>query len=701
MIKHAFLLFTLHFQIPGYGLLLILPVAFLGAYWLYFRKNIPFTPRQKYLLFTLRAIWLSLLLLLLFNPVIEHNIPSTEKPHVVFLIDDSQSMVAHDSATTAQKIQQAIENLKEALQDKFQVKTYTFGEEVRNTRTLTFAQSSTNLSAALQYIHSLYYKKPPAAILLISDGIYNRGIHPSLISLLPHTVHVLGTGDTSSFKNVRIEEVKHNSTVFLGNSFQAEITLSAEQLAGQDILLQILRENGKIEASQNLHIPHNRYAKNITVNLTPETKGIHSYTVKVMPLKEEKITQDNEWQFYVEAIDNRHKILILAAFPHPDIAFMKDALENDIHFEVKVHYPFHPPLADINTFSAIIYYQIPTAEYSFRSTFVKPFFDSKIPAFFIAGTKTQLNEIATALPDAGIIPKSTKHNQVQATLNTRFSLFKLNDNYQELLSQYPPLAHPFHEARFSQPDAILFFQYINGIQTTYPLLWFDVTQTPKKAFLMGENFWRWKLYNYRSHRNHQHAYEWFLQTVRYIAFKPDNNPLKVRCKPVYDSHENLLIEAEFYNQNYQLINDPEITFILRDSEGKTYRYVFHKNTTAYYLNLGLLPSGKYSWTASTTYQGKQYQRDGILFVRPFNPETYQTRADFTTLAHIANKNSGTFLPLEKHEQMAQILNNENKYFATTYHTTQTEPLLSSPLYLIMIIIVAATEWTLRKYWGSI
>ena len=40
-------------------------------------------------------------------------------------------------------------------------------------------------------------------------------------------------------------------------------------------------------------------------------------------------------EFFIDILDNKQQILILAKAPHPDIAAMQSALEKNVNYEVK------------------------------------------------------------------------------------------------------------------------------------------------------------------------------------------------------------------------------------------------------------------------------------------------------------------------------------------------------------------------------
>ena len=65
-------------------------------------------------------------------------------------------------------------------------------------------------------------------------------------------------------------------------------------------------------------------------------------------------------------------------------------------------------------------------------------------------------------------------------------------------------------------------------------------------------------------------------------------------KRVFDEGENVLLNAELYNDALELINTPDIKIELKNEKGKSYSFLFTRSNQSYQLNAGTLPTGEYS-----------------------------------------------------------------------------------------------------------
>ena len=131
----------------------------------------------------LRVLVLGILVMLLINPYIRHRNSVVEQPVVVLAHDNSASLIlTGDSTFYKESYPQALADLREALGRDFQVEEYLFGQEVREFDELDYTDQLTDLSAVLRMVERRYYKRNVGAVLLFSDGLYNRGTDPLLLA---------------------------------------------------------------------------------------------------------------------------------------------------------------------------------------------------------------------------------------------------------------------------------------------------------------------------------------------------------------------------------------------------------------------------------------------------------------------------------------------------------------------------------------
>ena len=81
-------------------LLLIVLVSGAISYFLYQKKNVPWSAAQNWILFAIRALAIFLILLLLLEPSIKKITNTLEKPILALAIDNSKSITARTADLT-------------------------------------------------------------------------------------------------------------------------------------------------------------------------------------------------------------------------------------------------------------------------------------------------------------------------------------------------------------------------------------------------------------------------------------------------------------------------------------------------------------------------------------------------------------------------------------------------------------------------
>ena len=167
------------------------------------------------------------LFLLLINPKLTKQEVILEKANLMLLIDDSSSIGEHSEEGQIDSIINAITG-SSALNKKFNIAQYSFGERLNNTDSLTFTEPKTDIAKALNSLNRIYVKSQ-GPIIMLSDGNSTIGEDYEFSSTnqeLP--IYPIVIGDTTSFEDIRIEQVNVNSYAFLKNKFPIEVFVTYE-----------------------------------------------------------------------------------------------------------------------------------------------------------------------------------------------------------------------------------------------------------------------------------------------------------------------------------------------------------------------------------------------------------------------------------------------------------------------------------------
>lgn len=679
--------------------LVALAVGVAFAMLLYFKNK-----KQHYgkpltiLLFVLRTLEGSVVTMLFFNPYIRQKVSVVEQPTIVLAHDNSASVVlSKDSTFYKETYPTQIAAFVESLKDDFQVDEYLFGQEVSDSKALDFSDQLTDISAMLQSVERNYYKRNVGGVLLFSDGIYNRGFEPSLLTeRFAFPIHTVVLGDTMSYPDLFVKDVHYNKKVSLGSAFPVRVVVGAIDCSGKKAEL-TLSEDGRVVAHQEIEVGSNRFSKEIDFMLDADKKGVRQIEIEVKGLEEEFQHLNNLKRIFVEVQDQQYKVLCLADAPHPDLGALKSVLNDDCEMDFVFGRDAVPDLA---SYQLLVMHQTPSHRTDVGALLSQLEKNKKLPVLYVLGNATDV-EAMGKMQQAIDIHRGVTNTMldVKASYNTSFGTFTVSDKSREQVGKYPPLALPHLEINSLLAHDDLLMQEVLGIKSGLPLLTF-VKGDRKMAFLFGTNVWRWRLYNYYQDHNSMVFDELFSKTLKYLLLSADDGSA-VFAKEEYYSNEPVVINAELRNPSNELVTEPDLSIqIINKRTGETYDYVFSKRDHDYELNAGILPEGIYTYHAAAEMGGKKIGMNGSFSVVSLGIEAQQLTADIDRMRSIAAATNGKCYTVDQLPTLLEDLKADARITSVEHHENRFEDLIHSKWILFVLIGLAAIEWVLRKMFGT-
>ena len=685
--------------IPIWMLIVSLLAGVAAATLLYFRnKKQHYGKALTIILLVLRTMMVGLVVLLLFNPLIRQKFSSVETPTIILAHDNSSSVVlCKDSAYYKKDYFIQFEQFRKDLNVDFQVDEYLFGEEVRDLEQLDFSDQLTDLSSLIKTLDRRYYKRNVGAVLLFSDGIYNRGFEPELVAEnFPFPIHTVVLGDTVSYPDLAIRNVHYNKVVSLGATFPVRVTVAARDLAGRKAQL-TLKESGRVIEKRDIEIPSNRFSKEIDFMLDATKKGVLPIDIEISGIEWEEQLLNNVRHIYVEVLDQKYKLLCVAASPHPDLGALRSVLNDN--YEVDFCFG-KEQLPDFEKYDLVILHQVPNGKMDFNALKTQLDKNTKLPVLFVIGNDTDkdfINKVQSVFEFRSGATNTLL--DVKAHLNPSFSTFTFDTKFDQMIAKYPPLALPHLEINALKSHDDLLLQEVMGVKSGLPLLGF-ANDKRKMAFLFGTNIWRWRLFEYYQSKNHDVFDEMFSKTLKYLLLSA-NDGSAIYAKETYYSNEPVIITAELRNPNNELVTDPELTIQIENKlTGETYDYTFSKRDHDYELNAGLLPEGLYTYKVQGQMGERKISVSGTFSVAAIGIEEQQLTADIDRMRTIARLTNGNCYTARELQQLFADLHNDSRITSVEHHESRFEDLIHSKWIFFVLIGLAAVEWLLRKMFGS-
>lgn len=688
--------------ISDYTLWLLLPIALISASLtlFYYQKQGWFNDlkkSQQYLFKTLRFGSLFLVGTLLLGLILQVVSYREEKPIFISLIDNSNSMLNYrDSTQVKNQINQYRNKLSEKFNNRFELIELYVGSKVSNEK-LSFKEKTSRLEAGFDKINEDYYNRNIGGITFISDGNYNVGTNPSYaaekISFTP--IFTLAVGDTTQRKDQAIKNISVNEIAFLNNEFPVEIDLEAIKLPNRTTRISIT-ENGKTVASQVVTYGKNKKDfKQLNFTLKANKIGFQSYTVKLESLNGEFTYKNNQRTFYMEVIDSRNKVLLIAGAPHPDIATLKEVLDQNenIESESVLIKDWNKSLEKTD----LIVWHDPGV--NFDPTVLDLIQQKNIPVFYILGPNTE-NTIVSKLKIGLSVNRSNQTADFEPTYTENFNDFELSEKAIDALEFYPPLKAKFGAIKFNGNPTVLLSQRIGQIKNKEPLLFFINQNNQRNGILYGEGIWRWKLNDFVRNGNHEAFSELFAKTMNYLMVKQQDAGLRIEFPKRFTTEEEIIVNASFFNASLEPITKPQIQLKITDASGKEFKSQFGVNGNGYKLSLGKMKGGKYNWTAFTKFNGKSYRKSGVFVVEEIELEKLETSANHGVMLQLAKQSNGKFYELNQYNELLKALENREDITTMSFEETTFNQLIDYWSVFIILFIFLGAEWFLRRYFGT-
>lgn len=682
---------------PLWLILLCLAAGFLYSYLLYKYGNK--TWKQK-ILAVIRFVVVSSLAFFLLSPVLIHFKNETQKPIIILAHDNSESILNNKDSNFYKNIwQKQWLDIKTKLSNDYDVQYLTFGNKIESKDSLNFKDKRTHLSQLFTYINSTYSKQNIGAIVIASDGNYNKGTNPiyQTINKMPF-IYSIGLGDSTIRKDAMVKEANANAIAYLGNDFPIEINLSAYECEGKNSNLNVSID-GKSIHNQNITYNQKTFFQTINILAKADAPGTKHIVISLNPIDGEYTKSNNRKDLFLEVIDGREKILLTYSMLHPDIGAIKNAISSNANYEVIAKSIDELKLNELSQYNVAVLMGLPSFSNNAKDL-ISNCKNNQIPIWCITNVGTNINQINTISSSGRIDRNSNRTNQTQAVFNSNFNTYTLDPNTQKTLSELPPLVSPYGQYFFNDESSILCFQKIGSVSAKYPLWSMSNENGFKTAYLFGEGFWRWRLQDFVINSNHFATNELVSKTIQYLTTKDDKRKFRVYPnKEVLDEDEALKFTAELYNNNYELVSDKDISLILTNQDNKNYNYMFSPNGKTYSLNIGTMPAGKYSYKALVN--GSTEKITGQILIKPLQVENTDHQADFHLLRQISNKHNGKlFFPNELEELIKKIKNNP-QITSTSFKEKQINDLIQLKWIFYLLLALLSIEWFSRKYQGGI
>jgi hypothetical protein len=662
----------------------------------FYFKDKRFSDQKSWKIFTLAALrFLSVagISILLLGPLLKVNNDQVKNPVVILVQDNSESLKNSTSS---------LKTIKNQLSDDYQTDAFRFSTTIEPNLTDSLDGATTNLSSVFNFIDETYANQNVGAIVIETDGIFNEGSNPMYQKIgITAPIYFIAKGDTTLKKDIKVVQLYHNNIAYLGDKFIVNVDISAYNFSGNSttVSLRKLGNSPKTIGTQKINFNKQNYFTSVSFEVPADESGIIPYQIQIASKSNEFSTSNNFRKFYVDVLDARQKILLYANATHPDLAALKKSITKNKNYEVDISIAGDNS-SNLESYDLVVFHNLPSVKHSIENE-INLLNNRNKPRLFIAGSQIDLPKFNNIQNVIKINANTISDNLVQAVNGVGFKLWEQSDGLKEIIKSYPPLTSKFGKFVASPNTNVLLNQKIGDLETDYPL-WLIKTQGGRKeAVIAGEGLWNWRVFNYLQNNTFNEFDELIGKTVQFITIKEDKRKFRTNTNNnLYQSYEKVNFTAELYNDSYEKINEPDAQLKVKNQDGKEFNFTLAKTNDYYEFNAGTFPAGSYTYTGSTSFNGKPLTSSGKFSVKDVKLELANTTADHNLLRNLVDKYGGKLFYENDSDLIIEEIKSSNTLKPVVYSSIKTESALNLKWIMFLLIGLLILEWFVRRMLGN-
>lgn len=750
---------------PPWLTLLFLVFAAALVVWIYRREGNQASRRVKWLLAGLRLGVLAIAMLMIAQLALSFH--RTGLPYLALIVDDSQSMDLADrypaaiSAKLDTRLRAAgqsgatrwnlartllVENhtaLLRELSQRYQLRLYYLtgmravdGNAEQLATQLNAAQPngpSTRLGAAVRTVLSDLRGSPPAAILLLTDGVNTEG--PTLAEAAQQArrrgvpLVTVGLGDDRTVRDLRLSDLLVDDVVFAGDVVGFEFKLSGTNLAGRKVQI-TLRQPDRSEPLAQLEasVPPDGQTTTLRLPYRPTQLGTFRFVIEAASQEGERDLVNNRLTGQLEVRRDKIRVLLVQGYPNYEYRYLRNLLARepsiDLHTvlqeadaehatQEKGALPVFPVRRDeLLAYDVVVLGDANPALFGQSGLMnLQRFVNERQSggALLVIAGPRYMPWAYRDTPLAALLPiVLATARQPEGELHDGFRLrptetglacppLQLGDTQAEtetIWSHLPPLywlldaepkpaarvlaEHPTLTTADGRPVPLVLLQYVGAGR-----VWFQSTDETWR--------WRWRV-------GDAYFARYWVQTIRYLARAKLAGQRAAELsadRRHYERGETIRLRLQFGDERLAPAEDDGVTVVVEPQGQKTQRLKLRRVSAARGIFAATLPanaSGEYhAWLAIPTLAGRAPATDFTVLPPP--GELAQTQMDSAALKQAAELTKGHYYTFAT---AGDLLGDLPEGRQVPIETLPPKPLWNTWPVLLLLLSLLTLEWVLRK-----
>jgi hypothetical protein len=693
----------------------------------FYRYTLPPLPaRLRIILSLLRALSLSLIFLILFEPIFRLISSSNQSPVLAVLIDDSQSMTIKDGNGDRAKI------VKQFLQKKqfrnvpsdVRVQYYKVASKLGSSEggipdSLSFKGETTDLSAVLSEVKEQIQRENIQTLVLITDGEYTTGKNPIYAAeALGIPVYTVGVGDTSDQKDILVEKIATNNIAYAETRVPVDVTIKSSGYKNENVEVLLTEGVGTVDRKV-VQLQEGTREYPLRLFIEPKDDGTRKFTVNVSHLPGELTEKNNTRSFFVKVLRSKLQVLLIAGSPSPDVSAVRQALVEDEHFSVRSLVQkdetgfyvggFTNTAADSADCFVFVGYPTAAADGGNIQKLLEIIEREKKPILFV-NSKTisydRLRMFESILPftwsdvntdEILVFPSIVEKHNLHPLITLEGNMTA--ENWQKL----PPIYKTQTFFKMKPESDMLAAVRLQNVDLAEPLILIRSINRQKTFAITGHGIWRWRLLAQNNSQTDKFFSLLISNAVRWLTTKEDvKNVRIVPAKETFTTAEPVEFTAQVYDEQIKPVGDAEVVVDLMRGKEK-FPLVFHAVGDGLYEgSIDGVGEGDYTFTGKASSGGKIFGEDkGRISVGQMNVEFLETKMNKPVLEQIAYRTGGKYYDIKQADEITTDLQKDVKFTPKEIVQTSEIELWNWKYLAAAIVLLLGIEWFLRKRNGML
>ena len=727
---------------PVWSLILLILLAAGGVFWfLRERRGALSVPRLIGIGIGQTAM-IAIVLFMLWHPAISVARLRPQQNVIAVLVDNSRSMGlvdtgSGDGKSRLQSAEDVLNNdLLPELSKKFQIRLYSFGHDasrIDQAKNLVANDTATRIGDSLKHIAAEASTMPLGAVVLLTDGGDNTGGVDretlAQVRQLHLPIHTVGFGPDHFAKDIEIVDADIPARVLANSRVSAHVNFRQHGFDGQKVNLMV-RENGHPLAKQEITLKTDPdQSETIMFNSGPA--GAHSFQVGIDPVAGEQNTQNNVVVRLVNVTQKKLRILYFEGEPKWEYKFIRRAMEDDKAIdlvsmvrttenktyrqgisnpkELEGGFPDKPE--DLFVYDGLI---IGSEEASYFSPVqqaaIRDFADRRGGGvLFLAGRFAFSDGGYANTPMAEMMPlrlapeKTFSRNFADVTLTEAGKaspILRLEDSPEANEARWKKMPKVANYAVMGspKPGAVVLMNVGEPGKRTSPLLAIENYGHGRTAVLASSGTWRWKML--QDHTDMTHVTFW-QQLLRWLVTETPGQVSASIPHQMLNDDGQVHLRTVVRDKAYQTVAGATVEATINRPDGQTDVLTLKPDPMepgAYEGDYSADKTGAYVAEVVAHDDKLEVGRDTLTFRREDGvAENFNAAQNKDLLTRLAADTGGNYYTAAN----AKKLGDEIAVSEAGISGHDSLDIWDMPALFLLLILIRAAEWLLRRKWGVV